>query len=616
MNRRSPTEVPAYHSRRSFLASAASLGLWAALRGTVPSYALGPAVAVGRASGIPLGDRVKLGIAETRINLGSEGATATAINGTVPGPLLRFREGQEAIIEVTNGLREDTSIHWHGLILPPGMDGVPGVSFAGIKPGESFTYRFSINQSGTYWYHSHSGLQEQTGVYGPLIVDPKEPEPYAYERDYVVLLSDWTFEDPYEILANLKKQSNYYNFQQRTLGTLFRDVEQNGWSAAIGDRLMWGQMRMDPTDISDITGYTYTYLVNGLPPGANWTGVFARGERIRLRFINAGAASYFDVRIPGLKMTVVQADGQDIQPVVVDELRIAIAETYDVIVEPGEGPAYTIFAEAMDRSGFARGTLAVRDGLSAPIPERRPRPLLSMADMGMGMDHGGGHGGGHGEHGGGHGGPKPAAPHVMEHGADAHAAGHGDRRSAMQHGAAGAANAGGAVPHGPEDHGPGNAMVPDATKDRTGEPGIGLEGSGRRVLLYADLRSLSPGSDPRPPSREIELHLTGNMERYMWSFDGKKYSEADGPIRFFYGERLRLTLVNDTMMNHPIHLHGMWFELVNGSGAHKPRKHTVNVKPAERLSVDITADARGDWAFHCHILYHMEMGMFRVVTVA
>lgn len=536
-------------------------------------------------------------ITETSIGIGSRRARATTINGTVPGPLLRFREGEEAVIVVRNRLAEDTSIHWHGLIVPPEMDGVPGVSFAGIKPGESFTYRFPVEQSGTYWYHSHSGLQEQTGVYGPLIIDPPEPEPFGYERDYIVLLSDWTFDNPYKILANLKKQSDYYNFQQRTLGTFVRDVRSDGWAAAIADRLMWGQMRMAPTDISDITGYTYTYLMNGLPPGANWTGLFAPGERIRLRLINAGAASYFDVRIPGLEMTVVQADGQNIQPVVVDELRIAIAETYDVIVQPGQERAYTIFAEAMDRTGFARGTLAVENGLSAPMPPRRPRPLLTMVDMGMAMDHGSrtvvDHGAGHG-----------ASPAAMQHNT-----GHGSAplpaEPAMTD----------AVPHGLETHGPGNTIEPELLKSRLHEPGIGLEDSERRVLLYTDLRSLTPGNDPRPPSREIELHLTGNMERYMWSFDGKKYSEADEPIRFQHRERLRLTLVNDTMMNHPIHLHGMWLELVNGSGSHLPRKHTVNVKPAERLSVDITPDVRGDWALHCHILYHMEMGMFRVVSV-
>ncbi len=586
-------------SRRRFLANSALLSLWSVL--PIPRYSSAYARQLARHSSgfskCQSRSPVTLDIAETNIRIGKVKAPATAINGTVPGPLLRFREGEEAEIVVRNRLAEDSSIHWHGLIVPPEMDGVPGVSFAGIKPGESFTYRFPVEQSGTYWYHSHSGLQEQTGVYGPLIIDPREPEPFGYERDYIVLLSDWTFDNPYKVLANLKKQSGYYNFQQRTLGTLWRDVRQDGWTAAVADRLMWGQMRMDPTDISDITGYSYTYLMNGLPPEANWTAVFTPGDRIRLRLINAGAASYFDVRIPGLEMTVVQADGQNIQPVVVDELRIAIAETYDVIVQPGPARAYTIFAEAMDRSGFARGTLAVKDGLSAPVPPRRPHPLLTMTDMGMVMDHGSG----------------AAVEHESRHGASPaamqHNMGHGSAPPPVD------AVMSDAVPHGAETHGPGNTVEPELLKSRLHEPGIGLEDSVRRVLLYTDLRSLMPGSDPRPPSREIELHLTGNMERYMWSFDGKKYSEADQPIRFQHRELLRLTLVNDTMMNHPIHLHGMWLELVNGSGAHLPRKHTVNVKPAERLSVDITPDVRGDWALHCHILYHMEMGMFRVVSV-
>ena len=414
-----------------------------------------------------------------------------------------------------------------------------------------------------------------------------------------MLLSDWTFEDPLRVLANLKRRASYYNYQQRTLGTFLEDVRRDGWSAALGDRLMWGEMRMDPTDISDITGATYTYLLNGRPPSSGWTGVFKPGERVRLRLINAGAATYFDVRIPGLEMTVVQADGQNIQPVVVDELRVAIAETYDVIVSPGPEPAYAIFAEAMDRSGFALGTLATREGLTVPVPERRPRPLLAMADMGMVMDHasaapGGGDGAAHGA-------GAANVPEPSEHGAA-----HGRTMPAAAR----------AVPHGPLDHGPGNSASPEVTLDRTAEAGLGLDAPGRRVLVYSDLRSLDPGADAREASREIELHLTGNMERYMWSFDGKKYSEAGGPIRFQLGERVRLVLVNDTMMNHPIHLHGMWLELENGAGRHKPRKHTVNVKPAERLSVVITADAPGDWALHCHILYHMEMGMFRVVTVA
>ncbi|MBM2827722.1 MAG: copper resistance protein CopA [Actinobacteria bacterium] len=568
-------------SRRRFLRGAVGMGVLTGLGRILPAYAWQSATAGTEVSTSKDGTVIDLTIRKRTFDIAGKNAMATTIDGSVPGPLVRLREGQTAVIRVTNRLEEDTSIHWHGIILPADMDGVPGVSFPGIKPGEAFTYRFPVRQSGTYWYHSHSGMQEQLGHYGPLIIDPAEPEPFAYDRDYVVVLSDWTFEDPHKVLAKLKKKGGYYNFQKRTAGDFFRDVGEGGWRSAVSDRLMWGRMRMDPTDIADVTGYTYTYLLNGLPPGANWTGLFRPGERVRLRFINAGAASYFDVRVPGLEMTVIQADGQNVEPVTVDEFRIAIAETYDVIVEPKEDRAYTIFAEAMDRSGYARGTLAPRHGMSAPIPSPRPRPLRTMADMGMASVNG-------------------------EHGMDK--AGHAMAPEPARQGS---------VMHGPDHHGPGNSMVAMMPRSRFDEPGAGLEDAGRRVLVYGDLRSLTPGGDRREPEREIELHLTGNMERYIWGFDGKKYSEVkDHPIPFRFGERLRLTLVNDTMMDHPIHLHGMWMELDNGAGAHKPLKHTINVKPGERLSVEITADALGPWAFHCHILYHMDAGMFRVVSVS
>ena len=522
----------------------------------------------------------------------------TTVNASIPGPLVRLQQGEDAVLSVTNLLNEDSSIHWHGLILPADMDGVPGVSFAGISAGDTFTHRFPVRQAGTYWYHSHSGLQEQTGVFGPMIIDPAEPDPYAYDRDFVVMLSDWTFENPHTILARLKKQSGYYNFQKRTLADLLDEADQKGLGATLAERMAWAKMRMDPTDIADITGHTYTYLMNGMSPADNWSELFQPGERIRLRFINAAAASYFDVRIPGLEMVVVAADGQNIQPIAVDEFRIAIAETIDVIVSPTADRAFTIFAEAMDRSGYARGTLAPRMGMQAAVPSRRERPLLTMADMGMGKM---GHGAGMQEE------------MVESAGAEGMHAGHlnsdQERQTAMS------MNSGDEKMHGPDHHGMGNSMVAMASKSRLHEPGIGLEDAGHRVLVYGDLRGLQQVEDERLPAREIELHLTGNMERYMWSFDGKKFSEVEGPISFVYGERLRLTLVNDTMMNHPIHLHGMWMELDVGAGRYNPRKHTVNVKPAERLSVNITADAPGNWAFHCHILYHMEMGMFRVVSV-
>ena len=541
------------------------------------------------------------------VNIEGQNAEAVTLNGSVPGPTLRFREGDEAVLRVQNRLDVDTSVHWHGLILPPNMDGVPGVSFRGIAPGETFTYRFPIRQSGTYWYHSHSGFQEQLGMFGAFIIDPAEADPIRSDTEHVILLSDWTFEDPMRILARLKKSAGYYNFQKPTIAA-------DGLGTVLRYRSSWGAMRMDPTDIADVTGATYTYLMNGMGPESNWTGLFKPGQTVRLRLINAAAASYFDVRIPGLSMTVVQADGQNVEPVTVDELRIAIAETYDVLVTPQEDRAYTVFAEAMDRSGFARGTLAPRAGMSAEVPTRRKRPLLGMQDMGMSMGEMSGMKMGvddqqmHGMQGHGTETKKDTMPGMgsMPESRPSKQAMHEDKDTPAW---------ARPVPHGPDSHGPGNTMVPEFTKGRLDEPGIGLEDAKHRVLVYTDLRRLVHGDDQREPDREIEMHLTGNMERYIWGFDGKKYSEAPEPIAFRYGERLRLTFVNDTMMNHPIHLHGMWLELVNGAGKHKPRKHTVNVKPAERLSVDITVDAPGRWAMHCHILYHMDAGMFRVVEV-
>ena len=593
-------------NRRHFIRGSAALGLLAGLHHSMPAYAVAPADLKTGPVGDPEADEIDLLIREEQRAFGARRGTAVTVNGTVPGPLVRLREGNEAILRVTNGLTEDTSIHWHGLLLPPAMDGVPGVSFAGIKAGATFTYRFPVRQNGTYWYHSHSAGQEQAGHYGPLIIDAAEPEPFEYDREYVVVLSDWTSEDPMRVMARLKRRQNYYNFQRRTVATFLRDVAKNGFRSTLTDRLEWGRMRMDPSDISDVTGFTYTYLMNGLAPDSNWTALFQPGERVRLRVINAGAATYFDLRIPGLPMTVVSVDGQHVQPVIVDEIRIAIAETYDVIVQPNVERAYTIFAEAMDRSGFARGTLATEQGLTAPLPARRERVVATMADMGMGdmpgmqmpattmkaMD------------------PAPPAVAAMPDMP-------GMKIPEMPMEAAPMADSpakSAPVKHGPDGHGPANSAVPMATRNRLDEPGTGLQDTGTRVLLYSDLRSLRPSADLRPPNREIELHLTGNMERYMWGFDGKKSSEAE-PIQFYYGERVRLTLVNDTMMNHPIHLHGMFMELDNGAGLFKPKKHTINVKPAERLSLDITADALGNWAFHCHVLYHMEMGMLRVVSV-
>ena len=596
-------------SRRSLLKTAASAALGSALVRLRPAYAAGEGLA---ASSVP---EIDLRIHRETLLIGERPGAVTCINGSLPGPLVRLREGDVATLRVANALDEDSSIHWHGLLVPAEMDGVPGVSFPGIRPGETFTYRYPVVQSGTYWYHSHSGLQEQTGVYGPLIIDPREPDPFAYERDNVVLLSDWTFKNPHALLRDLKSRPGYDNYQRRTLGDFARDIRARGFRSAAAERSEWAAMRMDPTDFADVSGASYTYLMNGLPSGANWSALFAPGERLRLRFINASAMTTFDVRIPGLTMEVVQADGQNVAPVRVDEFRIAVAETYDVIVAPNEPRPFTLFAETLDRSGYVRGTLTPRLGLEAPLPARRARPLRTMADMGMAMEEG--------EHAGMEVGnaraPASGAPEAM--------AGHGGMEPAPPpppaphagHGAAPPREAlAPAVPtvfrHGPDHHAPGNAMVAEQSRSRLHEPGAGLENTGTRVLLYTDLRSTAPRLQ-RTPDRELELHLTGNMERYMWSFDGVKYAEVNGPIPFHYGELLRLVLVNDTMMEHPVHLHGMWMQLENGAGEFLPRKHTVNVKPAERMSALVEVDAPGEWAFHCHLLFHMHLGMFRVVSV-
>lgn len=595
------------YSRRRLLQTAAGGTAIAGLSQLVPGWARGQGLHGHHARNV-----WDLTIAETPFAVEGRRAAATTVNGGVPGPLLRFREGEDVTLNVHNRLEADTSLHWHGLLLPNDQDGVPGVTFAGIAPGETFTYRFPIRQSGTYWYHSHSRFQEQTGVYGPIIIDPAGEDPVDYDREYIVLLSDWTFEDPERIFATLKKHPDYYNFHRQTFGDFLSDVRENGLRAAMEERRMWAEMRMMRTDIADVSGAAYTYLMNGLGPKGNWTGLFNHGERVRLRIINGSAMSYFDLRIPGLPMTVVAADGQNVAPVETDEIRIAAAETYDVIVQPRGDRAYTLFAESMDRSGYAAGTLAPRAGLRAEIPPRREPHLLTMQDMGMshdGMSHGtmAGAGGAAATNraAGGHSGHD-----MMEMGGSPGGGGHGG----MAHGAA-AAGAGGAISH---DH-PMNAataMAPMAAQERLDDPGNGLGDDGWRVLTYAQLQSLAPNNDTRPPERELELHLTGNMERYMWSFDGTKFNEVEGPIPFRYGERLRMTLVNDTMMAHPIHLHGMFVEMDNGHDGKRPLKHVVNVKPGSRLSVLVTADEPGDWAFHCHLLYHMEAGMMRVVRVS
>lgn len=545
------------------------------------------------------GTEFDLAIGETPVNFTGRTRPAITVNGSLPAPLLRWREGTTVNLRVSNTLPPDsihgheTSIHWHGILLPANMDGVPGLSFHGIGRGETYHYRFQVKQGGTYWYHSHSAFQEQAGLYGPLVIDPIDPEPFAYDRDYVVMLSDWTDLDPTALFSRLKKMSSYDNYGKRTVGDFIRDAQRDGLEATIADRRMWGRMRMSPTDLSDVNANTYTYLMNGTTALGNWTGLFRSGEKVRLRFINGSAMTYFDVRIPGLKMTVVAADGNYVHPVTVDEFRIAIAEVFDVIVEPSGQDAFTIFAQDMGRTGYVSGTLAVREGLRAPIPSVDPRPILTMADMGMGgMDHGGmagmDMGGSHGQH---------------------------DMSSMPGMDMGGMSMSGAMVKHPASETG--NPLVDMQTMTpvaKLEDPGIGLRDNGRTVLSYAMLKSAFDDPDGRDPGREVELHLTGNMEKFAWGFDGIKFSEAD-PVRLTYGERMRIVLVNDTMMTHPIHLHGMWSDLEDEHGNFHVRKHTIDIPPGGRRTYRVRADALGSWAYHCHMLYHMEAGMMRQVKV-
>jgi CopA family copper-resistance protein len=549
------------------------LGLWRPLAATTTRQVLS-------------GNAFDLQIGTMPVDFTGRTRQAVVVNGLLPGPTLRMREGDDVVLRVRNALPVQTSIHWHGILLPAGMDGVPGISFPGIAPGETFTYRFKLRQGGTYWYHSHSGFQEQTGLYGALVIEPAGGERFPTQRDYVVMLNDWTDDDPAQILATLKRRSDYYNHDQPTVPEFLRDARVRGVREALAQRRMWNRMRMSPSDLGDVGAGAYTYLMNGQAPSGNWTGLFARGEKVRLRFINGSAMTIFDVRIPGLKMTVVSADGQDVEPVSVDEFRISVAETCDVIVEPADDRAYTIFAQSIDRGGYARGTLAPHAGMRAEVPAMDPRARLAMADMmgetTAGHDHGNVHG--------------------MDHdGMD------------MSHTSMSAAPV---VHHARTEYrNPGVDMRVDAPRTNLDDPGVGLRDNGRRVLTYADLHTIGGSIDAREPGREIELHLTGNMHRYMWSFDGVKFADAQ-PMHFRAGERLRLVLVNDTMMNHPLHLHGMWSELENMDGGFQVRKHTINVQPAQRISYGVSADALGRWAYHCHMLYHMESGMMREVVVS
>ena len=650
-------------SRRRFVTGIAAgsafvgLGLGAGLSMASASNRLGPTTLKG--------NKVDLNIAYEPVNFTGKNRMATAINGSVPGPTLRWREGDRATIRVKNNLAEDSSIHWHGIILPADQDGVPGISFGGIQPGDSFEYQFDLNQSGTYWYHSHSGFQEPTGMYGAIIIDPKEPDPVSYDRDHVVMLSDWSDEDPHAIYKRLKKLSHYYNFRERTVSDIWQDIKNKGVQETWNERSMWNQMRMSETDIADVTGYTYTYLMNGVTPDDGWVGLFKRGEKVRLRFINGSAMTIFDVRIPGLKMTVVATDGQNIEPVTIDEFRIGAAETYDVVVEPSDDSAYTIFAQSIDRSGFTRGTLTTDISLRPSVPEMDFAPTLGHRDMGMdhsmhdmpatqtmdhsmhdmsgmqamdhsmhtmpstqGMDHSKHDMSGMQE--------RPAMDHsmhdmsgmsAMDHSkhqmggmptTDKHS-GHGKNHRGQTE-TLGRAGFGSTreITHGPNEAGPQIDMRADSPQSGLRDPGIGLrnhlERYGRKVLTYSEIKNLYPTSDPREPTREIELHLTGNMSRYMWSMNGIKFSDAE-PLQLRYGERVRITLVNDTMMSHPMHLHGMWSELETGEPNYIPRKHTVIVQPGSKISYLVTADALGRWAYHCHLAYHMP-GMFREVRVS
>ena len=562
--------------RRALLRAGALGAVGASLAPWMPAWA--QPVSAGIAEPLPTvsGEDIRLRVAHQTMTIDGRISHAIGVNGTVPAPLIRLREGQNVRLHVANELDEETSIHWHGLILPFQMDGVPGVSFPGIKARSTFTYEFPIVQSGTYWYHSHSGLQEQMGHYGPIVIDPAGVDPVSFDREHVVVLSDHSRLHPHEIFLKLKQQAGYFNRQRQSFAGLLKGEDQ-----PLKERLMWGKMQMDPTDVSDVTASTYTYLVNGHGPRDNWTALFRPGERVRLRIINASAMTTFNVRVPGLPLTIVQADGLNVRPVQVDEFQIGVAETYDAIVTPPDERAYALVGESIDRSGLARMTLAPRAGMAAEAPPLRKRPLATMKDMGMAG---------------------------MDHSQTGHAGATGEARADMDHGMRDFANAPGVKRN------PGVQTISPMPVDRTGEPGQGLADVGHRVLTYRDLVALDRNPDLRAPSRELEIHLTGNMERYMWAFDGEKLSEVKEPIPFRTGERVRVTLVNDTMMGHPIHLHGHFFELVTGHGAHSPRKHTVLVQPGGKVSWDVTA-AEGDWAFHCHLLYHMHAGMMQIVQV-
>lgn len=637
--------------RRQMLRGAALAGGGLALSAYMPAWAQTNSAGIITPLPTVTGNDITLRIARQTMMIDGRASKAIGINGTVPAPLIRLREGQTVRLNVINDLDEDSSIHWHGLLVPPQFDGVPGISFPGIKPRSSFLHEFPIRQNGTYWYHSHSGLQEQLGHYGPIVIDPVGADPVQSDREHVIVLSDHSQLSPATIFRDMKVDPGHFNYQRQTLAGLLSGKDQ-----PLKDRVDWGKMRMDPTDISDATGPAYTYLVNGHGPRDNWTALFTPGQRVRLRVINASSMTTFNVRIPGLKLSIVQADGQNVMPVEVDEFQIGVAETYDAIVTPVDDRAYTLVGEAIDRSGLARATLAPRPGMAAEVPALRPRPLATMKDMGMDMSSMGGMD----MSSGGMRGPDPtneknpsASLTTLGAGTAAGAMAMGGMpqggtmsgmdHSAMNHGAMATGGSAGGMAG--MDHssmggqqgmagmdmgsmkmrdfskapqvkkGPGVQTISPMPMDRTGDPGQGLENVGHKVLVYRDLMALERNPDVRAPSRSLDIHLTGNMERFMWSFDGVKMSDKMEPIPFLEGERVRINLINDSMMGHPIHIHGHFFELVTGHGDHAPRKHTVIVQPGGKVTWDFTADAVGDWAFHCHLLYHMHAGMMRTVSV-
>jgi CopA family copper-resistance protein len=640
-------------SRRGFFQGVAAAGVAALVEG---KFNRADAETIAHSPSVLTGTHFDLAIEPHEVDFTGKRRKAIKINGSLPGPTLKCREGDTVTIAVTNHLSEPTAIHWHGVRVPAEMDGVPGLSFAGIAPGKTFVYRIPVVQNGTYWYHSHHGGQEQIGLVGALVIEPRDKDPIAYDRDCVVLLSDWSDTDPDTLNSNLKKQSDYYNYHKRTAGTFINDARSKGLRSTVQNRLKWGRPDMTPTDIADVNSSTYIYLMNGNPPGANWTALFNPGERVRLRFINGSVMTIFDVRIPGLPMTVVQADGNCVQPVTVDEFRIGLAETYDVIVQPHEDNAYTIFPQPEARGRYARGTLAPRMGMTAEIPPMDPYPHRTMADMGMGgmsqmkgmkmsgmsshqmtgmkdmqmgrnsnnssmpekkdMDMSGMKEGDMSTMGHTHT-DQPAEPLNDKFAGMAPFPQPGPRTTRLMPPPSQTMSHPTQTMEGevPLQVGPEVVMVAMNTSPRLSDPGDGLNGNGRRVLTYADLHALYRGVDGRPPTREIILHLTGNMERFIWGFDGRKFSQAE-PIHLKLGERVRFVLINDTMMEHPMHLHGLWSELENGSGEFAPYKHTLIVKPSERVTYLVSADTPGRWAFHCHLLYHMEWGMFRTVIVS